>query len=274
MNGKDQDVTANPSAATPSVRDQSLAVLEAMEGTSTDVPAPEASKDSKATPEGNPPEGTKPEEVDPLEAVSNPSEESKKAKEEALIPRSRLNEEITKRKALESEKSKLEKKLEELGKKNSELTPEERKEQESLRKIGVPTKADKIEEQLNETNEQLDELSKTIESIENEAKTKEQEGMRLRISELEKKLDGSNGLPKFDIKELVEFAEKENYFPDDPYKLYSLKYQAEIVASKMKRSPSSGTEKGSGESTQNTLPKRATWANVKDRGLEVLDGMK
>lgn len=153
-----------------------------------------------------------------------------KAAEELKIPRSRLNEEIAKRKSIETEYEKLQKKFEDLGKKFSELTPQEKEEQENLRKLGIRTRSDDIEEAMESKKEELEKLDAAIKDIEAGLKEKELEPIRQRVTELQGKFDGKNGLPKFDAKELFEFAEKKNYFPDDPFELYRMKYSAEIYA--------------------------------------------
>ena len=73
------------------------------------------------------------------------------------------------------------------------------------------------------------------------------------------------------MKELMEFAEKKHFFPDDPAELYSLKYQSEIFAHKYRAKSAGNVEKSSGMAQSEVVPpKKKTWDNLDERAAETL----
>lgn len=165
-----------------------------------------------------------------------PKEEVKKEipKEENKIPLARLNKEIEKRKALEEKLEIIQSKKEKEQAKVQELTDEEKEEQTSLHRLGMETKLSKLDDQEEDIKFQLEKAQEKIKSLEDERWNLEKEQLETRIQELTKKYDWVDWMPKFNISELVKFAQEEDYFPKDPEKLYKLKYQAEIVAKNYK----------------------------------------
>lgn len=270
MNEQKQDVPKDSSPSKPSVQEQAKALLSEMSGEKKEPETPDPEKKPEDQ-EGKSEASKAEDETDP-EALGK-TDIFEKAKEELKIPRSRLNEEIEKRKAVEAEKAKLEKKLEEYGKKFSELTPEEKKEQESLRKLGIRTRTDDVEEALEAKKEELEKIEETIKAQQDALKEKELEPLKKRVTELEKKFDGSNGLPKFDAKELFEYAEGKNFFPDDPYELYKMKYAAELYAKSTRKAPAP-VEKGNGKETRDLLPKKMDWNSAAEQAKALLSAMK
>ena len=192
----------------------------------------------------------KEDETVPKEQKEEPKDEPKKEQikedEELKIPRSRLNKEIEKRKISEEKVTKLEAKLKaEIDRINS-LTDEEKEEQSNLTRLGMDTRKTKLEDMLEEMKDQLAEANWTIKELEGNINEKETAVLSARISELTKKYDGTDWLPKFDIWDLIEFSKEENYLPKDPLKLYEMKYRAEIYA-KQYQKKSTEVDKGNKE---------------------------
>lgn len=164
------------------------------------------------------------------EEIKDKSENQEK--EENKIPLSRLNKEIEKRKSIESELSLFKEKLQKEQDRIKELTEDEVEEQNSFRKLGIETKEDKLLDKIETLERQLNSKIEAIKTFEEEINAKRVAKLSDRISELTKEYDWKNWLPKFDIKELLEFWKEENYMPSDPVKLYKMKYQNEIIAQK------------------------------------------
>ena len=216
-----QDAGANPADKnTLTFEEQAQAILDEMNGGKKE--------ESKEAPTEPPKDETK----------ETPKEEPKKdepSKEENKIPLSRLNKEIDKRKFVEEELNIVKQKLEKEQERIKWLSEEDKEEQETFKKLWLETKEEKLLEKLESLERELKLSWEKIKSYEEELNSARVEKLSARISNLTKEYDWSNGLPKFDIKELLEFWKSENYMPEDPIKLYNLKYQAEIYASKYKK---------------------------------------
>ena len=174
---------------------------------------------------------------DPEDGAWKSKEDPKlNVEEELKIPRSRLNKEIDKRKTVESKLEKIQKKYEQELERFKNLSDDEKEEQENLKKLWMDTRLTKLEDMIEDLKDSLSERDEQIKSLESEITTKETDNLKSRISELTKIHDWKDWLPKFDIKELIEFGKSENYMPKDPIKLYNLKYQAEIYAKQYQKS--------------------------------------
>lgn len=222
---KDWAPATQEAGATPADKDNSLtfeeqaqAILDEMNGDKKETTKEETPKDeTKETPK------------------EEPKKEDEALKEENKIPLSRLNKEIDKRKDVEEELKIVKEKLAKEQERIKWLSEEDKEEQETFKKLWLETKEEKLLEKLESLERELKNSSEKIKSYEEELNSARVGKLSARISQLSKEYDWSNGLPKFDIKELLEFGKSENYMPEDPIKLYNLKYQAEIFASKYKK---------------------------------------
>lgn len=226
------DSSAQPGWQAVSFEDQAQAILDSFN------PSNDGGKsESNEPPAGNPEE--KKEETPPKEDPKDPPKEEKKPeapKEENKVPLSRLNKVIDQRDTIAKELEFYKKKDEELQKSFESLSDEEKEERMAYKKLWLETKDEKYKETIEKLQMQIDSLNGEIEKFENEKKQSEVTQLQNRIEELTNLHNGENGLPKFDIQELIEFWKEENYMPKDPLKLYELKYKAEIFASKYKAS--------------------------------------
>ena len=109
-----------------------------------------------------------------------------------------------------------------------------------------------MEDDMSDKDSQIKELQESINKAETWSLSK-------RIAELTAEMDWKDWLPKFDIKELLEFSKEKNFLPKDPIELYNFKYQAEIYAKKYEKA---GTEVDKGNKGNFEPTKRnPTFAN-------------
>ena len=195
-------------------------------------------KDDQGNPDDKKPSGDDPakSEDDAWKSKEDPKPNSE---DELKIPRSRLNKEIEKRKSVEKKLDKIQKKYDDEVERLKNLSDDEKEEQENLKKLWMDTRLSKLEDMIEDLKDQLSDRDDTIKWLNDTISQKETSDLSSRISELTKQHDWKDGLPKFDIKELIQFGKDENYMPKDPLKLYQLKYQAEIYAKQYEKS---GTE--------------------------------
>jgi len=217
---------------------------------------------------------TKPTEEKVEEKKETPPEEKKeepKKEEENKIPLSRLNKEIDKRKSVEEELSIIKEKLVKEQDRIKSLSEDDKEEQETFKRLWLETKEDKLLEKLEALERELKSSWEKIKSYEEELNSARVGKLSARIGELTKKYDGSDWLPKFDIQELLEFWKQENYMPEDPFKLYNLKYQNEILAKKYKAKDESKSEVDKwNKETFAPIKKKISWFNDPDFDKEAM----
>ena len=264
--GNQEGVTPGSQPAQPIVKSFEESVLAAAgiseeAETKTDAPAaPEANKQDpaapNAAPEGKPQDGAA---TIADEDIAQPTE----FKPTASIPKERFDEVNARFKRSEESKKAVEQKLKAredelvtLKKRISELSPEEKEDYDYQRKIGAANEearlSDSIEslkEQLSSKDAELSAHQAEIESLKKKETESANTAFIARLEELEKKFDGSNGLPKFDRKDILAYAEKESIYTPDPYKLYAMKFAADIAAARVSRkkpdsAPATGIKTG------------------------------
>lgn len=185
--------------------------------------------------------------------------------EELKIPRSRLNKEIEKRKDIQSKYDKLQEKIQQEKDKLKSLSDEEKEEQENLKKLWMDTRLSKLEDKLEDLQDEITAKDDRIKELEWNIKDKETSNLSKRLSELTEKHDWKDWLPKFDIKELLEFSKEKNFLPQDPYELYEYKYRAEIYAKKYQ---AKGTEIDKGNNSKHIPAKRKPTFNDWDTDFQ------
>ncbi|NDK08269.1 hypothetical protein EOM39_03390 [Candidatus Gracilibacteria bacterium] len=168
--------------------------------------------------------------IDKKEEPKDDKKEEPKKNEKKPVPYERFAEVNSKVKDLEDELKQIKDKKEKESNRLKGLTDDEKEEQENLTKLGMDTKMSRLDEKEEDLAYQLEKTKAKLKELEDEKNNGEIERIKARVIELNTKYDGSDGLPKFDIAELTQFAKDENYFPQDPEKLYKLKYQAELYA--------------------------------------------
>jgi hypothetical protein len=99
-----------------------------------------------------------------------------------------------------------------------------------------------------------------------------------RSNQLIKAFDGSNGLPKFELKELWEYAHTMNFFPEDPIILYQQKYYDQIINfAANQNKPTTKIEPWTHGKASDVVPPSYDYRDKSARTLksqEVLDKMK
>lgn len=269
-----EDVKTDPSTVNPGSDDAMKATLESIanEWGDPNKTEPEKKEPAKEPASADEKKGEEKKDTDPLKALSDDST-FKKAQEEAKVPLSRFKEVNDKRKDAEKEVERLQKQLEKEQNRKASLSEEEREESENLKKMGVNTKEWELEDKLEEKTQELERMKEEEEAARKDAEEKQNVALKARIAELEWIYDGSNWLPKFDIKELLEFAKEENYYPSDPAKLYKLKH-AEAIAS-LKKSEPAKVEKASWGNQEAIIwwPKK-TWENFEEEAMKTLGSLQ
>lgn len=157
-------------------------------------------------------------------------------KDENKIPLSRLNKEIGKVDSLKKQLERYQKKEKEEQERLKWLTDDEREEQENFTRLWMDTKMSRLQEKIEEIQSELSEKDEIIKELKSGISEKEKSDLSSRIQELTKTHDWSDGLPKFDIKDLMEYMKEEGYYPKDPLKVYQMKYASEIYAKKYQKS--------------------------------------
>jgi len=236
-----KETTANPGAEPGEKKDFETEVMEILNWM-VDWNSQEDPKEDKKWEEEKPKEDEKTPGDDSKKSEDGEwksKEEIPKEDEELKIPFSRLNKEIEKRKSIEDKFNKIQEKMDKEKERLNSLTDEEKEEQANLSKLGMDTRLSKLQDIIDDLKEDLSEKDEAIKEMKEEINGKQTKNLSIRIAELTKKHDWTDWLPKFDIKDLVEFGKKEEYMPSDPMKLYNMKYQAEIYAKKFEKS---GTE--------------------------------
>lgn len=155
--------------------------------------------------------------------------------DELKIPRSRLNKEIDKKNSIQSKYDKLISKIKDEEKKFNSLSDDDKEEQKNLTKLWLDTKLSKLKDRLEEMDDDMSDKDNQIKDLQETIRKSETGKLAKRITELTNKMDGKDWLPKFDIKELLEFSKQKNFLPNDPIELYNFKYQAEIYAKKYEK---------------------------------------
>lgn len=227
------------------------------------------------------------------EEKKTPSEEEKKAEEEAWklkakeesvinkkeeelkIPRSRLNKEIEKKNSIQSKYDKLAEKVKKEEDRLEALSDDDKEEQSNLKKLGMDTKLSKLQDKLEDMWDDMSDKDTEIASLQDTIKKSETANLSSRITELTEKMDWKDGLPKFDITELLEFSKQKNFLPNDPLELYNFKYQAEIYAKKYVK-PWTEIDKGN-KWTFKPVDKKPTFASgdkdFMDEATRIMDSI-
>jgi len=168
---------------------------------------------------------------------SKEKEEPQIPKEDELkIPRSRLNKEIEKKNSIQSKYDKLMEKVKAEEDRVNSLSDDEKEEQQNLKKLWMDTKLSKLQDKLDDFKDDMSDRDSQIKDLQETIKKSETSVLSKRITDLTEKMDWKDWLPKFNIKELLEFSKEKNFLPNDPIELYNFKYQAEIYAKKYEKS--------------------------------------
>ncbi len=179
--------------------------------------------------------------------------------DELKIPRSRLNKEIEKKNAVQSKYDKLLEKIKTEEDRVNSLSDDEKEEQSNLQKLWMDTKLSKLQDKLEDMEDDMSDKDSQIKELQETINKAETWSLSKRIAELTAEMDWKDWLPKFDIKELLEFSKEKNFLPKDPIELYNFKYQAEIYAKKYEKA---GTEVDKGNKGNFEPTKRnPTFAN-------------
>lgn len=152
---------------------------------------------------------------------------------EQFVPLERLQDVISKKKtseaALQKEIDFWKNKAEERKKVVDELPDDQKQELQRARALGMKNVDTEIEENLSRLDSSIKTESEELTQAQTEVKEGTNKWFEERSSQLSKAFDGSNGLPKFDLKELWEYANTMNFFPEDPIVLYQQKYYDQII---------------------------------------------
>lgn len=152
---------------------------------------------------------------------------------EQFVPLERLQDVISKKKTSEASLQKeidfWKAKAEERKKVVDELPDDQKQELQRARALGMKNVDTEIEENLSRLDSSIKTESEELTQAQTEVKEGTNKWFEERSSQLTKAFDGSNGLPKFDLKELWEYANTMNFYPEDPIILYQQKYYDDII---------------------------------------------
>lgn len=229
--------TTEWSGAEPEKLDFNAEAEKIIQEMSGEAPKEDPKKDDKGdNPDDKKAPGEDPKKSEDGEWKPKGKEEPQTPKEDELkIPRSRLNKEIEKKTAIQSKYDKLMEKVKVEEDRLNSLSDDEKEEQENLKKLWMDTKLSKLQDRLEEMQDDMSDKDNQIKDLQETIKKSETGALSKRITELTKKKDWKDWLPKFDIKELLEFSKEKNFLPNDPIELYNFKYQAEIYAKKYEK---------------------------------------
>lgn len=238
--GKDQVVP--PASTTGKTAEEVLAAHFAAPGNPPgDVvpPASTAGDGSQTPPAATPPEGGTPAEKKEWDGSQTPPPIAEVLKipkappKEQFVPLDRLQKVINDKKTSEAELQKeiefWKTKAEERKKVVDNLPDDQKQELKRTRDLGIKNVDTEIEENLTRLEGAAKADSEELSKAQAELKEGTNKWFEERSSQLATAFDGSNGLPKFDLKELWEYAHQMGFFPEDPLLLYQQKYYDQII---------------------------------------------
>lgn len=239
---------AQPKAETWSVEDFSKAAEEAIKPEG--APAPKADEKVEPKPEAKAQDGA----AKPSEDLTKVPSDPPKFEPQQTVPKERFDEVNSKLTRANEKIQKFEAAKKAELDRVAKLSDEEKEAYEEQKKLSAVTKESQIDDQIEALKEQIEDLDAAKKALEVSVEQDRVATLKTRIGQLSTAFDGKNGLPKFEISELLEFAKTEGYFPADPYKLYSMKYAAEIFASKQRAPANPAPVKGNNDAGSPTLP--------------------
>lgn len=109
------------------------------------------------------------------------------------------------------------------------LPDDQKQELERTKALGIKNVDIEIEENLSTLEWELKKETDAVSQAQTELNEGTGKWFDERVGQLTTKFDWNNGLPKFDLAELREFANASNFFPEDPLILYQQKHLDAII---------------------------------------------
>lgn len=251
-------------------------------------PASTTGDGNQVPPAGDPAKGDTPPEKKEWDGNQTPSplesvlKVPKAPPKEQYVPLDRLQKVISDKKQSEAQMQKeiefWKQKAEERKKVVDGLPDDQKQELARTRALGIKNVDTEIEENLSRLDSAAKADSEELTKAQEEMKEGTNKWFEERSSQLAKAFDWSNGLPKFDLKELWEYAHQMGFYPEDPIILYQQKYYDQIinfVASQTK--PQTKIEGGTPGKASDVVPPSFNYADPnarKTQALAALEKMK
>ena len=202
-------------------------------------PASTAGDGSQTPPAATPPEGSAPADKKEWDGNQTPSPLAEVLKipkappKEQFVPLDRLQKVISDKKTSEAQLQKeiefWKSKADERKKVVDGLPDDQKQELKRARDLGMKNVDTEIEENLSRLDSVAKADSEELTKAQEEMKEGTNKWFEERSSQLSKAFDGTNGLPKFDLKELGEYANQQWFYPEDPIILYQQKHYDKII---------------------------------------------